>query len=73
MRDAFTDGRRFRTRNRVEEWNREVLNIEVDFSLPVRCVVALLTDLVARHGPLAQLWVDNGSELISHALQDWCH
>ena len=70
--DALTDGRRFRTLNVVEDWNREVLGIEVDFSLPARRVVALLTDLVARHGAPAQLRADNGPELISHALQDWC-
>ena len=72
MSDALTDGRRFRTLNVVEDWNREVLGIEVDFSLPARRVVSLLTDLVARHGAPAQLRVDNGPELISHALQDWC-
>lgn len=70
--DALTDGRRFRTLNVVEDWNREVLGIEVDFSLPASRVVALLTDLVARHGTPAQLRVDNGPELISHALQHWC-
>ena len=71
-RDALTDGRRFRALNVVEDLNGEVLGIAVDFSLPARRVVALLTDLVARHGAPAQLRVDNGPELISHALQDWC-
>ena len=42
MSDALTDGRRFRTLNVVEDWNREVLGIEVDFSLPATRVVALL-------------------------------
>ena len=46
--DALTDGRRFRTLNVVEDWNREVLGIEVDFSLPATRVVALLTQLVGR-------------------------
>lgn len=72
MSDALTDGRRFRTLNVVEDWNREVLGIEVDFSLPAARVVRLLTQLVARHGPPRQLRVDNGPELISQALQDWC-
>ena len=34
MSDALTDGRRFRTLNVVEDWNRELLGDEVDFSLP---------------------------------------
>jgi len=73
MSDALTDGRRFRTLNVVEDWNREVLGLEVDFSLPAARVVRLLTQLVERHGPPRQLRIDNGPELISQLLQDWCH
>ena len=72
MSDALTDGRRFRTLNVVEDWNREVLGLEVDFSLPAVRAVRLLTELVARHGAPARLRVDNGPELISQVLQDWC-
>lgn len=72
MSDALTDGRRFRTLNVIEDWNREVLGIEVDFSLPAARVVRLLTQLVERHGPPRRLRVDNGPELISQALQEWC-
>ena len=72
MSDALTDGRRFRTLNVVEDWNREVLGIEVDFSLPAARVVALLTILVRRHGIPSRIRVDNGPELISQVLQTWC-
>ncbi|MBC8084207.1 MAG: transposase family protein [Hymenobacter sp.] len=72
MSDALTDGRRFRTLNVVEDWNREVLGIEVDFSLPAARVMRLLTQLIERHGPPQRLRVDNGPEFISHALQEWC-
>ena len=66
--DALTDGRRFRTLNVVEDWNREVMGIEVDFSLPAARVVALLTSLLSRHGVPARIWVDNDPELISQVL-----
>lgn len=72
MSDALTDGRRFRTLNVVEDWNREVLGMVIDFSLPAARVVALLTDLVARYGTPTQVRVDNGPELISQVLQAWC-
>ena len=72
MDDALTDGRRFRTLNVVEDWNREVLGIEVDFSLPAMRVVALLTQLVRRHGVPTRIRVDNGPELISQELHAWC-
>ena len=52
MSDALTDGRRFRTLNVVEEWNRKVFGLEVDFSLPATRVMCLLTQLVERHSPL---------------------
>ena len=70
--DALTDGRRFRTLNVVEDWNREVLGIGVDFSLPATRVVALLTQLARRHGVQARIRVDNGLKLISQVLQTWC-
>ncbi|WP_310393250.1 hypothetical protein [Hymenobacter sp.] len=40
--DTLTDGRRFRTLNVLDDFNRQVLGIEVGFSPPaagvVRCV-----------------------------------
>lgn len=72
MSDALTDGRRFRTLNVIEDWNREVLGLEVDFSLPAARVVRLLEALAERYGPPQRLRVDNGPEFISQALQDWC-
>ncbi len=69
--DALTDGRRFRTLNVIDDWNREVLGSEVDFSLPATRVIALLTQVVSRYGAPAQLRVDNGPELISQVLQTW--
>ena len=72
MREYLTDGRRFRTLNVVEDWNREVLGIEVDFSRPPARVVALLTILVSRHGVPARIRVNNGPEIIRQVLQTWC-
>jgi putative transposase len=72
MSDALTDGRRFRTLNVVEDWNREVLGIAVDFSLPATQVVALLAQLVSRHGVPARIRVDNGPERISQLPQTLC-
>jgi putative transposase len=54
MRDTLSDGRSFRTLNvnllRVcigsEDYNRKVLGIEVDFSLPTRRVIRCLERLI---------------------------
>ncbi len=70
--DALTDGRRFRTLNVIDDFNREVLGIEVDFSLPAVRVVRLLDQLITQHGRPAKLRCDNGPELISSILSEWC-
>ena len=69
MSDALTDRQRFRTLNVVDDWNREMLGIEFDFSLPPVPVVTLLTILVSRHDVPARIRVDTGPELINHVLQ----
>ena len=70
--DARTDGRRFRTRNVIDDVNRQVLGIEVDFSLPATRVVRLLAQLVAQPGRPEKLRCANGPEFISAMLGDWC-
>jgi putative transposase len=72
MHDALYDGRRFRTLNVLDEGNREGLAIEVGTSLASGRVVAVLEQLVAQHGAPQALRCDNGPELISQALTDWC-
>ena len=72
MSDALYDGRRFRTLNVIDEGNREGLAIDVGISLPSVRLIALLEQLVAVHGPPTALRLDNGPELRSGALTDWC-
>jgi putative transposase len=70
--DSLTDGRRFRTLNVIDDYNREGLGIEVDYSLPAQRVTRFLDQLVGRYGKPERLRSDNGPEFISQALQDWC-
>lgn len=42
MHDQLVDGRRFRTFNVIDDFNREGLGIEVDFLLPVARVIRAL-------------------------------
>lgn len=55
----------------IDDYNREMLGIEVDYSLPARRVLGLLSKLVERYGKPARLRSDNGPEFISQDLQDW--
>ena len=71
MNDSLASGRAFRTLNILDDFNREVLWIEVDTSLPAERLVRILETLIAWRGCPAQIRMDNGPELISHRLAEW--
>jgi putative transposase len=71
MSDALWCGQRFRTFNVVDDFNREVLAIEVDFNLPAARVVRTLERIAAVRGYPLKLRLDNGPELISVMLAEW--
>jgi len=71
MSDALWSGRRFRTFNVIDDYNREALRIEVDTSLPAARVVRALDELIELRGKPKRLRLDNGPELISVALGEW--
>lgn len=72
MHDTLYCGKRYRTLNVLDEGTRECLAIEVDTSLPAERVVRVLEQLKTERGLPIQLRVDNGPELISARLTDWC-
>ena len=68
MADRLGDGRQFRLLNVLNDFNRDGLGIEVDFSLPAERVVRSLNQIIEwRDKPLA-IRVDNGPEYISSTL-----
>ncbi len=71
MCDSLFSGRRFRTFNVVDDYNREALAIEVDLSLPSARVVRVLERIVSWRGYPAKIRMDNGPEFISVTLADW--
>jgi putative transposase len=71
--DMTADGRPLRLVNVVDEFTREALIMEVGRSISADQTVGELEALVARRGRApAFLRCDNGPELASHALRDWC-
>jgi len=72
MSDSLYQGRRFRTLNILDEAGREALAIEVDTSLPATRVVRVLEQLEAWRGLPKAIRLDNGPELTSQTLTDWC-
>ena len=71
MSDSLFCGRRFRTFNLVDDFNREALAIEVDLNLPALRVIRVLERAVAWRGYPSKLRMDNGPEFISTTLGEW--
>jgi putative transposase len=72
MSDSLWDGRKFRVLNVVDDYNRQMLAMEADFSLPALRVIRVLEYLKEFRGLPKMIRVDNGPEFISHQLDEWC-
>jgi putative transposase len=71
--DQTSDGRPIRLVNVIDEHTREALVMHAARSIDADEVVAQLEALVARRGRAPRfVRIDNGPELTSHALRDWC-
>jgi putative transposase len=71
--DSLTDGRKFRSLNIVDDFNRESLTTEVDTSLPGARVVRVLERLREQRGLPEVLVMDNGPEFTGRALDVWAY
>ena len=73
MSDSLQDGRSIRTFNVIDDYNREGLCIDVDFSMPSQRVIRSLEQVIEWRGKPAALRCDNGPEYISQVLIDWAN
>lgn len=71
MHDQLTDGRTFRLFNVLDDFNREGLGIEADFSLRALRVIRALDQIIEWRGKPGRLRCDNGPEFISQELEQW--
>ncbi len=71
MHDQLGDGRSFRAFNVIDDYNRQGLGIEIDFSLPADRVIRALDRIIQWRGKPAAIRSDNGPEYISHQLAAW--
>ncbi|WP_442132283.1 IS3 family transposase [Rhizobium leguminosarum] len=70
--DAFTDGRRFRVLAVVDDFTRECLALVADTSLSGRRLARELDAVIARRGKPRTIVSDNGTEMTSMAILEWC-
>ena len=71
MADRLEDGRAFRLLNVLDDFNREGLGIEIDFSLPADRVIRSLDRIMEWRGQPGSIRVDNGPEYVSGKLLAW--
>lgn len=72
MNDSLWNGSSYRLLNVMDDYNREILWIESDTSLPALRVIRVLECLKESRGLPEMIRVDNGPEFISAKLDMWC-
>jgi putative transposase len=72
VHDQLASGRQFRILNVVDDVTRECLAAVPDTSICGKRVVRELTDLIAVRGKPDMIVSDNGTELTSNAVLEWC-
>lgn len=71
MHDQLTDTRSYRSLNILDDFNRELLCAEIDFSLPSKRVIQALEQVFEWRGKPSVIRSDNGPEYISQSLREW--
>ena len=71
IEDRLENGRKVRCFNVIDDANREMLHVEVDFSLKSQRVVWVLNRLLRKRGKPQKIRMDNGPEFIAHIAQLW--
>ncbi|WP_182835543.1 integrase catalytic domain-containing protein [Flagellimonas lutimaris] len=71
MSDSLVHGRRFRTFDIIDDFNRKAICVEAKFSFPAVDGVQVLRKAIVEHGGL-DVSVDNGPGFISLHFTRWC-
>lgn len=62
MHDQLADGRSYRLFNLIDDFNRETLAMDIDFSLPAERVMRALDQVIEWRGKPKAIRSDNGQE-----------
>lgn len=71
MSDALINGKKMRTLNIIDHYNRKCIGIEISYSMPSSRVIQVLAKAIEKHGKPEGIRTDNGPEFISKELQGW--
>ena len=71
MHDVLESGRKFRTFNVIDHYNREALGILNQCSIPARRATMFLDQLIEKYGKPKRIRGDNGPEMMSKWFRLW--
>lgn len=71
MHDSLIDGRRIRSLNIIDPYNRQCKGIYIRHNLPAVRTIELLERSIERYGKPKYIRSDNGPEFISKQFQKW--
>ena len=71
MSDSLHSGKRYRTFNVTDDFNREALHIEIDTSITSARLVRVFEQLQREHGLPQVLRTDNGPEFLGEIFTAW--
>jgi len=72
MEDRLESGRKFRTFNIIDDYNREALTIDIDYSFPSSKVVDMVKRVIEWRGKPEEIRSDNGTEFLAKVFEDFC-
>jgi putative transposase len=72
MEDRLVNGRKFRTLNIIDDYNREVLNIVIDYSFSSAKVVEFIQQIIEWRGQPETIRSDNGTEFTAKTFEGFC-
>ncbi len=73
MHDTLMNGRKVRIFNVIDDYNRQALSVNVDYSHSGLSVSRVLEQLIEINGKPEQIRCDNGPEFLSIVLTEYCN
>lgn len=72
MEDRMENGRKVRLLNVIDDYNREALCMEVNYSFPAERVVEMLQQTIEWRVKPNSIQTDNGTEFIARKFEEYC-